>query len=210
MAETMNIYQKMQAVKCELQKSVDSKSGKNNFAKFSYLQLTDFLPKLNELNTKYGLFTQFQIITSYNPDGVKIEKAVLKIVDTDDTSKGLVYESETADAIVKGATAIQNLGSLHTYMRRYLYVEAYDLAEEDDLDKRSGMKQGEEGSLVADNGKRLASKAQVAILKKGDSERVAKMMEYYKVQRLEDLTVAQASQAIEQLKKPVKTEEESC
>ena len=51
MAETMNIYQKMQAVKCELQKSVDSKSGKNNFAKFSYLQLTDFLPKLNELNT---------------------------------------------------------------------------------------------------------------------------------------------------------------
>ena len=210
MAETMNIYQKMQAVKCELQKSVDSKSGKNNFAKFSYLQLTDFLPKLNELNTKYGLFTQFQIITSYNPDGVKIEKAVLKIVDTDDTSKGLVYESETADAFVKGATAIQNLGSLHTYMRRYLYVEAYDLAVEDDLDKRSGMKQGEEGSLVADNGKRLASKAQVAILKKGDAERVANMMAFYKVQRLEDLTVTQASQAIEQLKKPVKTEEESC
>ena len=210
MAETMNIYQKMQAVKCELQNSVDSKSGKNNFAKFSYLQLTDFLPKLNELNTKYGLFTQFQIITSYNPDGVKIEKAVLKIVDTDDTSKGLVYESETADAIVKGATAIQNLGSLHTYMRRYLYVEAYDLAVEDDLDKRSGMKQGEEGSLVADNGKRLASKAQVAILKKGDAERVANMMAFYKVQRLEDLTVTQASQAIEQLKKPVKTEEESC
>ena len=210
MAETMNIYQKMQAVKCELQKSVDSKSGKNNFAKFSYLQLTDFLPKLNELNTKYGLFTQFQIITSYNPDGVKIEKAVLKIVDTDDTAKGLVYESETADAVVKGATAIQNLGALHTYMRRYLYVEAYDLAVEDDLDKRSGMKQGEEGSLVADNGKRLASKAQVAILKKGDAERVANMMAFYKVQRLEDLTVTQASQAIEQLKKPVKTEEESC
>ena len=145
-----------------------------------------------------------------NPDGVKIEKAVLKIVDTDDTSKGLVYESETADAIVKGATAIQNLGSLHTYMRRYLYVEAYDLAVEDDLDKRSGMKQGEEGSLVADNGKRLASKAQVAILKKGDAERVANMMAFYKVQRLEDLTVTQASQAIEQLKKPVKTEGESC
>ena len=141
---------------------------------------------------------------------MKIEKAVLKIVDTDDTSKGLVYESETADAIVKGATAIQNLGSLHTYMRRYLYVEAYDLAVEDDLDKRSGMKQGEEGSLVADNGKRLASKAQVAILKKGDAERVANMMAFYKVQRLEDLTVTQASQAIEQLKKPVKTEEESC
>ena len=78
------------------------------------------------------------------------------------------------------------------------------------LDKRSGMKQGEEGSLVADNGKRLASKAQVAILKKGDAERVANMMAFYKVQRLEDLTVTQASQAIEQLKKPVKTEEESC
>lgn len=72
------------------------------------------------------------------------------------------------------------------------------------------MSQDRNGSLVADNGKRLASKAQVAILKKGDAERVAKMMEFYKVQRLEDLTVTQASQAIEQLKKPVKTEEESC
>lgn len=205
--KTLNIYQKMQSVKCELQKSVDGKSGKNAFAKFSYLQLTDFLPKLNELNNQYGLFTHFHIDTSYNQDGVKIEKAVLKIVDMDNVNSGLTYESETADAIVKGATAIQNLGSLHTYMRRYLYVEAYDLAVEDDLDKRSGMTG--EGSLVADTGKKLASKAQVGILRKADQERVQKMMQYYKVEKLEDLTIQQASQAIEQLKKPIEPQGET-
>lgn len=205
--KTLNIYQKVQTVKCELQKSVDGKSGKNKFSKFSYLQLTDFLPKLNELNNKYGLFTHFHIDTTYNQDGVKIEKAVLKIVDMDNVNSGLTYESETADAIVKGATAIQNLGSLHTYMRRYLYVEAYDLAVEDDLDSRSGMTG--EGSLVADTGKRLASKAQVGILRKADQERVQKMMQYYKVEKLEDLTIQQASQAIEQLKKPVEPQGET-
>lgn len=199
--KTLNIYQKVQAVKCELQKSVDGKSGENKFAKFSYLQLTDFMPMLNELNNKYGLFTHFHIDTTYNQDGVKLEKAVLKIVDMDNVNSGLTYESETADAIVKGATAIQNLGSLHTYMRRYMYVEAYDLSVEDDLDKRSGMTG--EGSLVADTGKRLASKAQIGILRKADQERVQKMMQYYKVEKLEDLTIQQASQAIEQLKKPV-------
>lgn len=205
--KTLNIYQKVQTVKCELQKSVDGKSGKNTFSKFSYLQLTDFLPKLNELNNKYGLFTHFHIDTTYNQDGVKIEKAVLKIVDMDNVNSGLTYESETADAIVKGATAIQNLGSLHTYMRRYLYVEAYDLAVEDDLDSRSGMTG--EGSLVADTGKRLASKAQVGILRKADQERVQKMMQYYKVEKLEDLTIQQASQAIEQLKKPFEPQGET-
>ena len=119
---TLNIYQKMQAVKCELQKTVDSKSGENKFSHFSYLQLTDFMPKLNELNNKYGLFTHFHIDTTYNQDGVKIEKAILKIVDMDNVNSGLTYESETADATVKGASAVQNLGSLHTYMRRYMYV----------------------------------------------------------------------------------------
>lgn len=209
MAEVkMNIFQKMQAVKCDLQKAVDSKSGKNNFAKFSYLQLTDFMPKLNELNKNYGLFTHFHIDTTYNTDGVKIEKAVLQIVDMDNTTQTLTYVSETADAIVKGATAIQNLGSLHTYMRRYMYVEAYDLAVEDDLDKRSGMKAGEEGSLVADTGKRLASKAQIGILRKADAERVQKMMDYFHVTKLEDLTIQQASTAIEKLKQPITPKEE--
>lgn len=203
----MNIYQKMQAVKCELQKTVEGKSGENKFNKFSYLQLTDFMPKLNELNKEYGLFTHFHIETSYNSDGVKMEKAILKIIDMDNTNSGLSYESETDDATVKGATAIQNLGSKHTYMRRYMYVEAYDLSVEDDLDKRSGATG--EGSLVADTGKRLASKAQVGILRKADTERVQKMMQYYHVEKLEDLTIQQASQAIEQLKKPIESGEQN-
>lgn len=203
-----NIYEKMQWVKCELQKQVDTKSGANTFAKFKYLQLTDFMPKLNELNKQVGLFTKFEIKTNYNQDGVEIENALLTIVDVDsDKHDQLVYSSKTAEANVKGATPIQNLGSVHTYMRRYMYVEAYDLAVEDDLDKRIGST-GEE-SLEADTGIRYASKAQIGILAKQDQERLHKMMEYYHVARLEDLTIQQASQAIQQLKQPQSTGEEN-
>ena len=71
------------------------------------------------------------------------------------------------------------------------------------------MNPNENGSIVADTGKRLASKAQIGILRKADAERVQKMMEYYKVDKLEDLTIQQASQAIEKLKQPIAPKEES-
>lgn len=196
-AKSWNIYKKIQYVKCQLQEGTGM-SGKNQFSKFSYLRLQDFLPRLNELNKGIGLFTKFEIKTDYNSDGVEIEKAVLTIVNIDtNPTETVVYSSKTAPAEVKGCTPIQNLGSIHTYMRRYLYVEAYDLAVDDDLDSRVG-----EGTLKEDTGFVPCSKAQIGILKKADSERVQKMLNYFKVKSIEELSVEQASQAINTLKKP--------
>ena len=56
----LNLYQKLQKVRVELQNSKLKKSGKNTFSKYEYFELGDFLPKVNELCEKYNLSTIFQ------------------------------------------------------------------------------------------------------------------------------------------------------
>lgn len=122
--EKINIYQKMQKTIVELQSIDIKKSGSNNFAKFKYLELTDFLPALNELLLKNGLYCKFSFYEN---------KASLKVYEWD--SNGFIeFESPIADVKMKGVQEIQNLGAIHTYMRRYLYVLAFAICENDVLD----------------------------------------------------------------------------
>ena len=44
----LNLYQKLQKVRVELQNSKLKKSGKNTFSKYEYFELGDFLPKVKE------------------------------------------------------------------------------------------------------------------------------------------------------------------
>ena len=53
----MNIFTKIQHVRAELQTKNIIKSGINKFSGFSYFELSDFLPAINELCLKYHLFT---------------------------------------------------------------------------------------------------------------------------------------------------------
>ncbi len=202
-----NIYQKMQLAKTMIQKNVNSKSGKNDYAKFSYLELPDFLPTANDVLNTLGLFSKFNIYTKIDDNGITNEKATLTIVDMDDIkSTAIVYETATADATVKGASAIQNLGSKHTYLRRYLYVEAFDLAVSDDLDKRSGDKDGDEkgnGVIIPDNHKgRMINEMQkekLTGLCLELPERAEKMLKFYKVNGIDEMTEIDASKAIKQM-----------
>ena len=126
----MNIYEKLQKCRVELQNLKLKKSGENKFSGFKYYELKDFLPKINELFDKYGLFSNFSI---------KNEEAVLEIIDKDDVTK-IEFVSPVAEATVKGCTAIQSLGAVHTYMKRYLYLNALEIVEDDSLDGRVGSK----------------------------------------------------------------------
>ena len=65
------------------------------------------------------------------------KKATLTIMSTEDGSK-VVFESEVAECIMKTkegrVNPIQEQGAKHTYIRRYLYMEAYEIAENDLVD----------------------------------------------------------------------------
>lgn len=120
----MNIYAKLQKARVILQSIDMSKSGLNKFAGFKYFELSDFIPHVNKVMDEMGLCGI-----------VSISEGVATLTIHDSESPDIItFSSPTADASVKGATQIQCLGSLHTYMRRYLWMMAMELVEHDAID----------------------------------------------------------------------------
>ena len=130
MENKMNICQKLQTVRVKLHKMTLKKSGFNPFANFNYFELGDFLPAAQELMLEHGLFAYEEIDT---------QQATITVIDTDDLNVipfVLTMPSTTVD--LKGATPIQNLGSVQTYMRRYLWTSLLEIVESDALDATIG------------------------------------------------------------------------
>ena len=120
----MNVYQKLNKARLELQGTELTKSGHNKFAGYKYFELGDFLPTINRIFDKVGLCG----VISFGS-----ELATLTIVSVDDGSK-IEITSPMADAQLKGCHPIQNLGAVETYTRRYLWVTAMEIVEHDALD----------------------------------------------------------------------------
>lgn len=118
----MNIYEKMQKAKVELQKKDLKKTGENNFSNYKYYELGDFMPAINEICLELNLFTQVNFDK---------ENASLTIINTEKTEEKLVYFSEMVKATLKGCNEIQALGGIQTYQRRYLYMNAFEVSEND-------------------------------------------------------------------------------
>lgn len=174
----------------ELQKI--KKSGENKFAGFMYFELADFLPVVNKLELELGLLSVFNI---------KDEVASLKVYDleVDDLmqNKSILFETPVAEANMKGALEIQKLGSVHTYLKRYLYLNYLNLTEADTVDsidqsKRVAPKSEKPSSKVIDE---IASKLY------DNPERLQTMLNHYGVENLKDLTKEQSEEALKILSK---------
>lgn len=124
----MSIYLKLQQIRVELQKSPIKKSGKNKFSNFSYFELADFLPTVNELFLKHKLIDLFSLYA---------DRAELVVCDAESDQK-ITFTSATAPAEMKGITPIQQKGAENTYMRRYLLLNALNIVENDFLDPMVG------------------------------------------------------------------------
>lgn len=120
MKKTKSIHRKIQQVRVELQDAGLKKTGNNNGRK--YFELRDFMPKINELVNKQGLFTKFSM---------NKESASLRIIgDEDEVS----FTIDKVEAELPEALAIQSRGATITYYRRYLYMIAFEIAETDFID----------------------------------------------------------------------------
>lgn len=124
-----NIYEKLQSARVKFLNSNAKKSGKNKFANFNYFELADILPILNPIMNELKMTT----VISYD-----IDKATIKIINVEDPTQIIEISTPLADAGTKGCTPIQNLGSQQTYIRRYLYLTAFDIVESDMLDNTLG------------------------------------------------------------------------
>jgi len=124
----MSVYKKLQQARLVLQNTKLSKSGKNKFAGYEYFELGDFLPQIQKICVDVGLCG----VVSFNT-----EMAYLTIHDTD--GEGFVtFTSPMSSAALKGCHDVQNLGAVQTYLRRYLWTNAFEIVEHDALDATTG------------------------------------------------------------------------
>ena len=191
-----NVYRRLATARALLQKKSLKKSGKNAYAGFSYFELSDFIPAVNEIFANIGLCSHFRIAADEN--GVQI--AILDIINADKPDEVIRFESCTADAQMKGASAIQQLGSVHTYMRRYLWLEAMEITECDAMDAVDQKTQVD----TTPKKEKMISEAQmqkIGELFEGKDNRLVAMMNAYKINDLSELTAAQANAVIKRMSK---------
>jgi hypothetical protein len=127
----MSVHKKLMAARVALQGINLKKSGQNKFAGYSYFELGDFLPFIQDIFNKIGLCG----VVSYNN-----EYAQLCITDVEDGTV-IVITSPMAEANLKGTHPIQNLGAVETYQRRYLWMTAMEIVEHDILDASEPIKE---------------------------------------------------------------------
>lgn len=171
----MNIYEKIQTVKEELLKANLKKSGENKYAGYNYYELADFLPTIVTLCKKYGLHTKITFDD---------QLAKLTIRNVEEINEIEEYTSPMKDIEMKGCNKIQALGGVETYQRRYLYMCAFDIVENDMFDAPPPKITPKQIKLIND-----------LVQDKNP------MLSYYKVDKIEDLTIDQANEIISKKKR---------
>lgn len=156
--QKLNLFQKLQKARVELQEMNLKKSGQNKFAGFSYYELSDFLPAINIICNNVGLFTAISF---------EIDYAILRIYDCEDMERFIEFKSPMKEIQQKGCNDIQSLGSVETYSRRYLYLTAFEIVENDFSDAVSGSDNKKQNFS---NNITKGTKSQISILAKQYAE----------------------------------------
>ena len=135
-ATPKNVFQKLLEARVLFMEEDVKKSGKNMNMSYKYFELQDIVPVALSIFQKVGLLP---VVTFDN------DNAVMTIVNVDDPSDLVIFNSpmrEIAPIVSKtGAevtNAIQRLGSVQTYQRRYLYMVALDIVESDAIEAATG------------------------------------------------------------------------
>ena len=121
----MSVFKKLQEARVKLHNTKLNKSGENKFARFKYFELGDFIPQVTEIFNGLGLCG----VVSFTQD-----TAYLTVHNVDEKDDFVTFTSPLIYASVEKTQPIQNLGSTHTYMRRYLWLMAMEITENDVVD----------------------------------------------------------------------------
>lgn len=127
------------------QRYQDKHTGEWKEMGFSYFELSDFLPETLKIFDEVGLCGIFKINPGHTeeiPLGdtnavqriTYPETAELKIINSDNGDEWIIFTQPTAQVDMR--TAIQSLGAKKTYLRRYLWMDAMEIAENDLMDSQ--------------------------------------------------------------------------
>lgn len=124
-----NVFEKLQDARVRLQNLKIKKSGENKYSGFKYFEIGDFIPHVNSIFLELKLCSNFSI---------KDNVAILHIINSEKPDEVTTFTMPTTTLELKGCSAIQALGGVNTYCRRYLYLNALEIAESDMLDANAG------------------------------------------------------------------------
>ena len=121
----MTIFEKLNEARLRFQNAGIQKSGNNKFANYTYYELSDILPFINQIANEL----KFTCVVNFTPD-----LATLDFCDLEDNGK-ITFTSPMSTASLKGCHEVQNLGAVETYIKRYLYQNCFEIVESDVLDE---------------------------------------------------------------------------
>jgi hypothetical protein len=136
-ANPKNVYQKLLEARVLFMEEDVKKSGKNMKMSYKYFELQDIVPVATPIFQKVGLLP---VVTFTN------DEAAMTIFNVDNPGDFIVFTSpmKEIEPIISNKTggevtnAIQRLGSVETYQRRYLYMIALDIVESDSIEPLTG------------------------------------------------------------------------
>ena len=173
--KNMNIYQKINEVKKFILESKLKKTGKNGHINFSYYELGDIIPAIVDGCNKFKICCLFSMTD---------EVMTLKIVDIDKPTDTVEFTSPTRNWENKGCTPIQILGGTQTYLRRYLYLMAFDIVEPDFFD---AIQTNQPQEIIIPDITDIATQMEQAISLKQLQFIIAKNKKYFTKQEDKDL-----------------------
>jgi hypothetical protein len=135
----LNVYQKLLKARVAFLEAAPKKSGKHMQLEFKYFELEDIVPTATQIFAELGLLFKVsftnelavgEMVNTDNPFDEK-ERIMFTVPMTDPET----IESKTGKQVT---SKIQAMGALQTYQRRYLYMNALDIVENDSVDGATG------------------------------------------------------------------------
>lgn len=188
------LQKKKNALRKELsEKGILKREGQNQFDKYSYFSEAQYKALFTQLFAKHGLelkFTELDYIPFEGTEKQANGRLVKVQYDLIDIETGF-YESSaiTGEGLDKGDKAgyKAHTGALKYYLASTFMVATGDDPETESPDVKASPKKKPEMK---------ATENQIATVKRILGENVKPMLEYYSIEKVEDLTIQQASEII--------------
>lgn len=154
----MNVYQKLAEARKKLKDVGLKQSGKNKGVGYTYFDLSDILPHTTKIEQELGLIS---IVSFTETEGT------LTVYNSEQSGESIVFKSPMKGAELKGCHPVQNLGAAETYVRRYLYLLAYEIVESDAVDgsEAPDKASGDKASQQKPSERKAAPKTKYGIIK---------------------------------------------
>ena len=185
--EKLNIYEKLMNVQQELKAP---KGQYNSFGKYKYRSCEDILEAVKPILKENKLVLQLTDLVIPASETRFYIKATAKLIDIEATENNVIENTAFAreDAEKKGMDGSQITGTASSYARKYALNGLFLIDDTKDADTDEYHEQNEQ--------KKLITKAQIKKL--GELvEDIPAMLNYYKVDKIENMSYEDAKKTIE-------------